>query len=315
MVSDLYIYHNTYFGTIQGLYYPDEALEYEIGGDNVKHPEKWRDTVDPFDLPFDHFTLKEVIGYPHAGNDVFQVRGIFQNTAVDAYIKVARQRGADIKREIDTISALNWGLLPEIIDYDERKEMYVVTLAKEGERLSTILGNNETRDSMDYLYEYGQTLARLHQIRGVFPDVNDRRFFHMPPIEQLVGNGLGFVYDYLTNCKPQEINRCFCHGDFHYANILWKDKHISGILDFELAGIGNKEFDIAWALILRPGQRFLKTEEEISLFMQGYFSYGFCNLEYVRYYMVLIYAYFMEIGGDIPGYQEYVRNTLKALTV
>ena len=45
-----------------------------------------------------------------------------------------------------------------------------------------------------------------------------------------------------------------------YANILWAGHHISGILDFELAGYGNKEFDIAWAVFRRPGQKFLRTE-------------------------------------------------------
>ena len=43
----------------------------------MKHPEKWRETADPFQLPFRRFILKEVLGYPHAGNDVFQVTGIY----------------------------------------------------------------------------------------------------------------------------------------------------------------------------------------------------------------------------------------------
>ena len=41
---------------------------------NMKHPEKWRDTEDPYSLPYKNFSLLEVIGYPHAGNDVFQVK-------------------------------------------------------------------------------------------------------------------------------------------------------------------------------------------------------------------------------------------------
>ena len=116
---------------------------------------------------------------------------------------------------------------------------------------------------------------------------------------------------------PTRVSRCrmcmciskgFCHGDFHYANILWKDGHMSAILDFELSGWGNREFDIAWALILRPGQKFLNTEEELSLFLDGYLSAGTCSLNAVRYYMVLIYAYFYRIGRAEPAYQEYIRN-------
>ena len=277
----------------------------------MKHPEKWRDTIDPFALPYNHFALTEVLGYPHAGNDVFQVTGIYQQREVEAFIKVARQRGADIRREIDTISALGWYVLPTIIDHDEEKTHFVVTLAKEGERLSTILGANENLASMEYLYEYGQTLAKLHKTQGQFPDVKDRSYFHIRPLEQLEERGLAFIYPYLVEHQPREINKCFCHGDFHYANILWKDKHISAILDFELSGMGNKEFDIAWALILRPGQRFLKTEEEIKLFLEGYRSEGTFCMEYVRYYMALIYVRFYDVGEGCDGYQDYVRAFLE----
>lgn len=279
----------------------------------MKHPEKWRDTVDPFALPFRQFTLTEVLGYPHAGNDVFQVRGVYQNKEVEAFIKVVRQRGADIRREIDTISALRWDVLPEILDHDEDKSRFVVTLAKDGERLSTILGANENLESMDYLYEYGQTLAKLHKTTGDFPDVKDRNYFHIPSLERVEKQGLQFAYDYLLANQPQEINKCFCHGDFHYANILWKDKHISAILDFELSGIGNKEFDIAWALVHRPGQRFLKTVEEIKLFLEGYRSAGTVNVEYLKFYMVQIYCRFYDFGENLDEDQEYAIGVLRRI--
>jgi len=277
----------------------------------MRHPEKWRETADPFQLPFSRFLLKEVLGYPHAGNDVFQVTGMYHEQEVEAFIKIARQRGADIRREIDTVSALGWSTLPAIIDHDENKERFVVTMAKEGERLSTILGDNQGLASMEYLYEYGQTLALLHKTEGSFPDVKDRSYFHIPPPEHFEKHGLEFVYEYLIKHQPKEIHRCFCHGDFHYANILWKDKHISAILDFELSGMGNKEFDIAWALILRPGQRFLKTGEEIRRFLEGYLSQGSFQAEYVRYYMILIYSRFYDFGESSDGYQEYIMKVFR----
>lgn len=279
----------------------------------MKHPEKWRDTVNPYELQYKHFKLTEVIGYPHAGNDVFQVKGVYQNQEIEAFIKVARQRGADIAREINTISSLGLPILPQIIDYDENMSNFVVTLAKDGERLSTILGHNENLASLDYLYEYGQTLAMLHKTDGNFQKVKDRTYFHVPSLERFEKQNLQFVYEYLIDNQPQEINECFCHGDFHYANLLWKDKHISAILDFELSGIGNKEFDIAWSLILRPGQRFLKTRIEIDLFLDGYRSEGSFNVEYLKYYIVLIYSRFYDFGENCDGYQEYVMNVFRSI--
>ena len=287
--------------TDSGKYEFDEVI-------NMKHPEKWRETEDPHSLPYKNFSLLEVIGYPHAGNDVFQVKGIYKQEKVEAYIKVARQLGADIENEINTINAINCELAPSIIDYDDEKNHFFVSIAKQGERLSTIVGDNSNQVSFDYLYEYGQTLSKLHAQEGVFPDVKERRFFHIPDKEYLSEFDIGFVYDYLVSNQPPTVNKCFCHGDFHYANILWQDKHISAILDFELSGCGNKEFDIAWALILRPGQKFMNTDKEISLFMEGYLSVGKCNWDYVKYYMVLIYAYFYRIGKEDATYQSYVKN-------
>lgn len=272
----------------------------------MKHPAKWRETVNPYELPFHGFSLVEVIGYPHAGNDVFQARGVYCQREVEVFIKVARQLGADIENEINTITQLNSSLTPQVIDHDDQKKHFVVTLAKSGERLSTIVGENTSRTSLDYMYEYGKTLAKLHRCEGCFPTVKDRRFFHIPEQTGFEELDLRFVYDYLITNRPKEINRCFCHGDFHYANILWENKNISAILDFELSGIGNKEFDIAWALFLRPGQSFLNTKEEVELFWAGYSSLGTANWDYVKYYMVQIYFYFYRSCSDVSGYREYI---------
>ncbi len=279
----------------------------------MKHPEKWRDTVDPYELPYRNFRLTEVMGYPHAGNDVFHVKGIYQQKEIEAYIKVARQLGADIENEINIIEHIDCELTPSIIDYDEERKYFVVSVAKPGERLSAIVGDNSNRDSLVYLFEYGQTLAELHAQEGKFADVKDRRFFHIPGKDYFAELNIEFVYDYLLANQPNTVTKCFCHGDFHYANILWENKHISAILDWELSGWGNKEFDIAWALILRPGQKFMNTEEELSLFVDGYLSVGNCNLDYVNYYMVLIYSYFYKIGRNDEAYQTYIKDFFDSL--
>lgn len=279
----------------------------------MKHPQRWRDCMDPHELPLRRFAVREVLGYPHAGNDVFQVTGIYGGQEVEAYIKVARQQGADLRNEIQTIQALNNSLCPQILDYDERDWSFVVTLAKPGERLSAIVGENSRMESMDYLYEYGRTLANLHQAKGSFAPVKDRRFFHLPDEELLRKNRLEFVWQYLCSHQPKTVNRCFCHGDFHYANLLWQNGHVSAILDFELSGIGNREFDAAWAVILRPGQKFLKTPQEVELFVQGYQSLEKLDYEAFCYYMVLIYSHFYQIGEDEPEYQQTVREILRRL--
>lgn len=261
-------------------------------------PNKWRETIDPFTLKFKNFILKEILGYPHAGNDVFYVKGIYNNEETYAFIKVNRQKGADVKNEIEVLNKIHLDNTPIIIDYD--KEMtFRVSIALTGERLTTILADNANLESLEYLEKYGKKLGEIHLITGDFNNVKDRKFFHIPSKKYFEENGLDLsIYEYLNTNKPEVINYCFCHGDFHYANILWENKHISGILDFELAGIGNKEFDIAWAIILRQGQKFLRDSIEIETFLKGYKSINSCNYNYVKYYMILIYVWFYEFSDE-----------------
>ena len=98
-------------------------------------PNKWRETIDPFTLNFKNFILKEILGYPHAGNDVFYAKGIYNNKEIYAFIKVNRQTGADVRNEIEVLNKIHIEKTPQIIDYDEEMT-YRVSIALKGERLS-----------------------------------------------------------------------------------------------------------------------------------------------------------------------------------
>lgn len=71
-----------------------------------------------------------------------------------------------------------------------------------------------------------------------------------------------------------------------------------------------RDFDIAWSLILRPGQRFLKTEKEKSIFLSGYAKHGQYNISNIHYYMAQIYVYFLSFCGDDAEYCNYIRAWL-----
>lgn len=275
----------------------------------MKQPEKWKETIDPFSIKYKKFKLIEVLGYPHARNDVFYCKGIYQNKEIFCFIKYASKEDSNILNEIKILNSLNFDFLPKVIDFDENGK-FIITEEAVGERLSYIL--QTTKDnSIDYMFEYGKTLAQIHLYSINCEKVKHRKFFDIPSIDVLKKYNIEFVFDYLNNNKPNQINECFCHGDFHYANILWNNKKISAVLDWELAGIGNKEFDIAWAIINRPSQNFLKTDKEVKEFLKGYKSLNSCNIDYIKYYMILIYSHFIAINPTCTQYQEFVRKWLK----
>lgn len=277
---------------------------------HMVHPQRWRETCDPFALDYNNFQLREILGYPHAGNDVFHVRGLADNNEITAYIKVARQKGAAVDNEVNILAQLDAPVFPKVLDYDHKYGLFSVTADMPGLRLSTIAGDNRDLVSLSYMEEYGEALGRLHKLNISAKPQADRKFFHRPAEELLEELDLLFLADFFDQ-KQIYHETVFCHGDFHYANVLWKDHHISAILDFELAGYGNRDFDIAWALFLRPGQKFLKTDQERELFLKGYQRHGACNIDAVKYYMAQCYVYFLCFPNNESDYCEFVRNWLE----
>lgn len=276
---------------------------------HMVHPARWRETCDPFAFSYRDFQLREILGYPHAGNDVFHVRGIANGVETNAYIKAARQKGAAIDNEVNLLMQLHAPVFPKVLDYDRAHGTFSVTAELPGLRLSTIVGENEDLASLRYMEAYGEALGRLHQMEPSAKPQADRAFYHRPGEEMLEKQNLQFLSDFFAR-KLSQGETVFCHGDFHYANVLWEGRQISAILDFELAGYGDRDFDIAWALFRRPGQKFLKTDQELELFLKGYRNVRQCNAEAVRYYMAQCYVYFLCMCEE-KNYCDDVRHWLE----
>lgn len=77
---------------------------------------KWRETCDSYCLPYHHFQLLEVLGYPHAGNDVFHVQGLLNGHKCTAYLKVQRQPDAAIRHEADILPQIQGLPVPTVLD-------------------------------------------------------------------------------------------------------------------------------------------------------------------------------------------------------
>lgn len=282
----------------------------KLDGKYFSHPAKWRDTIDPYTLNYHLFQLKEILGYPHAGNDVFHVKGILGGEEITAYIKAERQTGAAVENEAAIIRQINDLAVPRILDADFGDQPFIVSRELPGMRLSVIVGENKDLLSLEYMEEYGEMLGRIHSLTISANSVADRKFFHVPSREILEKLDLAYLNEYFENIPPAG-KTVFCHGDFHYANLLWEDHHISGILDFELAGYGDRDFDIALAILLRPGQKFLKTREEQKQFFKGYAKYGEYNWKNIQFYMAQCYVYFLSFSGSDEKYCSYVKAWLR----
>lgn len=267
----------------------------QISGD-IKLTPRWRDMVDPFSLAFSDFRLLGVLGWPPAGNDVFYVEGEYCGAPCRAFIKVARQSGADVANEYRTLCRIPFSFVPRALDFCAGPPAFIVTAEAPGERLSSILGDNSGMRSLDFMGTYGRTLAMFHSLDIPCEPVKHRPFFDIAESGYFDRYGLGAWERFLRRSTPDGCSECFVHGDFHYANVLWQENRIACVLDYELSGLGIREFDMAWALCLRPGQRFLTARREIEAFLAGYEELQRFSPKAFEYYYVLIASRFFAMG-------------------
>ena len=104
----------------------------------MQQPAKWRETVDLTSLCLEPFRVKEILGYPHAGNDVFYVSGWDGERPCRAFVKVERQKGADVLNEAATLRRLSLPYLPRVLAVGEQTPRFLVTEEMPGDRLSVI---------------------------------------------------------------------------------------------------------------------------------------------------------------------------------
>ena len=275
-------------------------------------PEKWRDTIDPFTLPLEKFRLNNVLGYPHAGNDVFYAAGTYEDRPCAAFLKVERQTGADLRNEAAVLRTIPYPYKPRLLEYVPGPPACLATEECGGDRLSVIVKNAGRSEALEYMEPYGAALARLHSLEIPWDGVKHRRFFDLPRPDYLEKHRLTEFAEFLSSHPPEGESRCFIHGDFHYANILWKGGRISAVLDYELSGRGVREFDLAWAVVLRPGQEFLKTREELERFLEGYRAIQSFSCPAFRYYYILAALWFCGMGDE--AYRQDLRRILDGLT-
>lgn len=271
----------------------------------MQYIKKWRDSiVDPITSKFPcGMKILEIISYPHAGNDVFVCRAVYDREEHLSVLKIERHCDANIVHECRYIEILKDSEIrvPTIITKGKIDDFnFVLIKFEEGERLSVILSNTDEQNridtSVEYMTKFGENLSLIHNIDYVSEYAVERKFQNIMEEEMCRNLGLEQVYTWLQDNKPKDKELCFIHGDHHYANILWNNKNLECTLDWELCGIGWKEFDMAWAIVLRPRQQFLKTKEEIEAFIEGYSKHNSFNKKHFEYCIVLAYQYFFRMA-------------------
>jgi len=289
----------------------------------ITGPLKWREPiVDPFKIPFNNgLSLHKIAGYPHAGNDVFACSGSLRDKAADFYLKISRHCDADLSNEAAVLGEMQRVGLPVPRVYSQGEHegaAYLAVAAMPGERLSALLNGSRSQHYRqklpELLFRMGRMLGNIHSLPLLWRPVKLRRQHDLPGLfgENPLFQKLQPVLKWLEGHIPERSKSVFVHGDYHYANVLWENDDISAILDWELCGAGWREFDLAWATILRPSQQFLKTAIEVDAFLCGYREAAQYDAEALRWCQKLVYCHFLNSKGTWHE-NEYQKAALSVL--
>ncbi len=288
-----------------------------------KKYKQWRDLIlDPFEIKFKKIKLNKIINYFPAGNDVLECECYIDNISSIVVLKIERSKMADFDTEEKNLKLLyknNYiNFIPKVYESGKvQNRKYLILEKIEGNRLSDIVEQKLSKFELQvYLKKYGKMLAKVHKIPiDGFNMAKQRIINDVPKIEDYpqIDKFIQPYITYLKDNKPVIEMNTFIHGDFHYANVLWKNKEIIGLLDFEYSGKGFKEQDIAWACVLRPNQQFMNNVGDIKAFLTGYLEDGKFDYEKLKWCLINAYCHFYLMNIDDTNYIKQIDLLLNSI--
>lgn len=283
---------------------------------------KFRELIlNPCSINYKKIKIEKILNYMPAGNDVVECVCNINGVDKNIFIKIERSKMADFESEIYNLKRLKKYNLylknPELVEYGFINDKRYIVLSKiNGKRLSEILISDDKNKRKKYLLRYGNELAKIHNINSSYFLPAKQRIINDIPNSRDYKNMDSYIsklLKFLNMKKPIIDKKTFIHGDFHYANILWKNGKINGVLDYEYSGKGFKEQDIAWALVLRPGQKFLDCYEDIQFFLDGYKSYNNYDEDKLKWCLINAYCHFYLMNMNNLEYINKIKNLISII--
>jgi len=206
-------------------------------------------------------------------NSVFYCRALFRDRQVAVYIKVAREAGGRLGHERNIIERIApSGIpVPRILGYSPAPREALVLEELPGELIWDHIDPRRKlydRDfSLPHFVAYGECLGRIHSLPAEGPAHRRPRLYGLIDEARIPEERFQRLVSWLTRHTPENRSQTFVHGDLNTASVLVHEGRVSGVIDWEFAGLGWREYDLAW--LLRARTAFLGTAEEREAVLQG----------------------------------------------
>lgn len=243
-------------------------------------------------------------------NDVFYCRGTFHGGPVSAFLKISRESNGNLAHERAILEQLASSEVPvpRVLGYAATPREVLILEALPGsliwEHIDPRRKLYDGRTALSQLVAYGECLGRIHSLPAEGLHHRRPRLYHLMGEEDIADDRFQRLVSWLQLRTPQFEARTFVHGDLNTASVLIREGRVSAVLDWEFAGMGWREYDLAW--LLRARTAFLNTEEERAAILLGYGRHACYDQESLRYCEVLNYLHFARwCRVSEPQYQDF----------
>jgi aminoglycoside phosphotransferase (APT) family kinase protein len=226
------------------------------------------------------------------------------------FLKVAKTASRSMENEREVLQAIGpHGLpVPKVLWYGTATREFMALEALPGDLLQNVA--NPTHPAYNRfrvgraLFAYGEALARIHALPLTWRPQKRAALYWFAGEDQLDDLSFREVVLWLQTNPPDPRNHCFVHGDLNPANVLVENGVVTGLLDWEFAGMGWREYDLAWVLRARRNQ--LQTTQERTAILAGYASVGSYDPEALRWCEVMNYLHVAFWTRESnPAYSEF----------
>lgn len=252
-------------------------------------------------------------------NDVFFCTGEFEGKPQALYVKAARSSNSSLANERAVLDRLVSTSIrvPRVLWHDSSTREVLVLEALPGVILWDLIDPRRTMfdraKSLFYLHAYGECLAQIHALSIAWPPQRRPALYSLIGEENVADDRFQRLVAWLRSRPRACDDRTFVHGDFNTASVLFRDGAISGVVDWEFAGSGWREYDLAW--VLRSRTAFLNTPAEREAILSGYRVHSAYDPDALRHCEVLNYlhfAYWSRIAE--PDYTSFALEKALELT-
>jgi len=231
-------------------------------------------------------------------NLVYNCKGFIDTDEAEFYIKKRKKKKSLLSNEHEILQKLkNYNIpVPKVLWYinnelEEHLGLEKITGIPLWEFIDPRRKLYDQKKVTAYLTAYGEMLGKIHKIDLKHPLQRRIKLYSYDDLRVTDNIDLNRVIDWLDSNKPEHSEYVFTHSDFNLANVLFSEDRINGIIDWEWAGTGWKEYDLAW--ILRERIAFTNTIQEREAILKGYCSSNDFNPKTLKWCEVLNYLHWI----------------------